>query len=62
MNAETRARIDAWRALPSAENTRRRRAAVVDQITTSMSMEGEPVSIEWEQRARERRSTIKARC
>lgn len=46
-------RIRRWRALPDEEKTRRRRAAVVDQVVGSMAMEGQPVSADWEGRARE---------
>lgn len=52
ISAETRAKIAAWRALSSEEKTRRRRATVVDEVVGSMAMEGEPVSAEWERRAR----------
>ncbi|OSC32815.1 hypothetical protein B8W67_13810 [Mycolicibacillus koreensis] len=58
MTSEARARIAAWRALSAEEKTRRRRAAVVDQVVASMSMEGEPVSAAWEQRARQRRAAF----
>lgn len=52
MTVEQLARIEAWRALPEAEKTRRRRASVVDHVVGNMAMEGQPVSREWEQRAR----------
>lgn len=52
MDENTRARIAAWRALSPEEKTLRRRAMVVDQVVASMAMEGQPVSAEWERRAR----------
>lgn len=58
MTDETRARIAAWRALSPAEKTLRRRALVVDQVVASMSMEGQPVSAEWERQARQRRAAL----
>lgn len=51
-STEFRARVAAWRALPPNEKTRRRRATVVDEVAGSMRMEREPVSPEWERRAR----------
>ena len=51
-STEFRARVDAWRALPAEEKTRRRRATVVDEVVGSMRMEREPVSARWERRAR----------
>jgi|HubBroStandDraft_3_1064219.scaffolds.fasta_scaffold1043456_1 hypothetical protein len=53
MNAVTlQAHVRAWRALPEAEKTRRRRATVVDEVVGSMQMEREPVSSGWERQAR----------
>ncbi len=55
MNAvKLQAQVRAWRALPDAEKTRRRRATVVDEVVGSMRMEREPASSDWEQRARAR--------
>lgn len=44
-------RVSRWRALPDAVKTKLRRDAVVDQVSSSMAMEGEPVSKEWEEGA-----------
>lgn len=49
---EFRAHVAAWRALPAAEKTLRRRSTVVDEVVGSMRMEREPVSRAWEQSAR----------
>lgn len=51
-DSDFRERIRRWRALPEEEKTRRRRATVVDEVVGSMAMEGQPVSPEWERRAR----------
>jgi hypothetical protein len=52
MKRTMRASVEAWRALPQAEKTRRRRTTVVDEVVGSMRMEREPVSRAWERRAR----------
>lgn len=46
------ARIAAWRQLSDAEQRRRLRLRVVDEVVGNMRMEGQPVSTEWEARAR----------
>jgi hypothetical protein len=57
-----RARVEAWRALPEAEKTRRRRTTVVDEVVGSMRMEHEPVSRTWETRARTAQQARLAAC
>lgn len=45
-------RIASWRRLPDAEQRRRLRLLVVDEVVGNMRMEGQPVSAEWQSRAR----------
>lgn len=44
-------KVSRWRALPDEVKTKLRRDAVVDHVVSSMAMEGEPVSEEWESHA-----------
>ena len=44
-------RVSRWRALPESVKTKLRRDAVVDQVVSSMAMEGDPVSDAWKSRA-----------
>ena len=48
-------KVSRWRALPDAVKTKLRRDAVVDQVVSSMAMEGEPVSKEWVEGAHKHR-------
>lgn len=45
-------RIASWRQLTDAEQRRRLRLLVVDEVVGNMRMEGQPVSAEWESHAR----------
>lgn len=49
---EFRAHVAAWRAQPAERKTFLRRETVVDEVVGSMRMEREPVSKDWELRAR----------
>lgn len=48
-------KVSRWRALPETVKTKLRRDAVVDQVASSMTMEGEPVSKEWVEGAHKHR-------